>query len=244
MMFLGEYSIENSVIGFFPQVKDEPISYIEVEVPDGRKRDKEYFFNAGYQRLEGFSLYSKAKPTDFISTINFYYDFALVTPDFASFLRDNTQLRAIDAPVLYKGKTHNYQLVQFQSFADAYVDIPECKFYLKRGNDYIERLQFGSFDALASFKKECAMSFGETMVVTEVGMYEPIFKPGLEDLDVVLFSLNFRPKKVVYVLFSEKLKQEIESRGFTGIQFKPYEPASYSRPKVDLESLPLRHVSS
>jgi hypothetical protein len=87
------------------------------------------------------------------------------------------------------------------------------------------------------------MNFSKTMVITEVGMYEPVFKPGLEDLDVVLFSFDYKPYKLVRVLFSEKLKQEIESRGFTGIQFKPYEPASYSRPKVDLESLPLRHVS-
>lgn len=214
------YSINNSadltVIGRQPQVEITDPSPNAEEVRKAR-------FSLGNGKMPFkpsmyyLDLLHRAKFTDFldsswVSTSNAM----LISEKFYEFLQNFrlAEYEFIPVVVTKRTKTWNAFLLHFYEYQDYLIDFPKSKFYKENRSRKVELLSepFGNFEAYQRLSQQ--LREGPEEMYGLILSYEMYF---VQEPTFDLFRIG-TPRFGLYV--SEKLKNAIESHGFTGIKFE------------------------
>lgn len=221
------YSIESSqnrkILGKIPQVK-EFIHHCDVW-EDPNFIDRFVFKKIEIQPiLSNVVLHSKAKRTDLIDTfgdIGFAHSYLIsnklkeIIEKFNCF-----GFQFFKTYVIHENeKIKDYWVINKYDFAYNFIDFKKTIFFKKNSlnRDVIEEINFTSLDDF--LLKIVDLKYPITIATSNIFFNE--------NMNLDLFSLRFYENGGHKGIVSERLKNEIEKEGITGIEFKPLELSIY-----------------
>ncbi|BFM42905.1 hypothetical protein CFS9_15460 [Flavobacterium sp. CFS9] len=220
-----EHSMNKKILGHYPQIK-EIIHHCAVW-EDPRFIDRFSFEKININPIiSNPVLYQNSNLTDLIDVrgeIGFLSKI-LISGKLKSILekRRTTGFDFFKIPVFYREKIiEDYYILNVYEDNNNFIDINKCRVqYHKKADDYkftyntnTEYLTFENFDSFNSLL-DVAIKNNESFFIDKIILKDSIN----EDF----FLLRYVESGVKYVV-SEKLKQEIEDAGCTGIEFQPIE---------------------
>ncbi|WP_027383095.1 imm11 family protein [Epilithonimonas caeni] len=170
-------------------------------------------------------LHKKSKLTDLISVVGMGFTRKLLLSNkLKEILETKTgrgQVQFFNSPIIYKDSFINeYWIVNSVKSYSKFIDIKKSTLLIRKrkeeGGTYLENIYFDSFNDLVTY-------IGKNELEGKI-FFSKIYMNS--DFKEDFFVLNYIDGGIKY-LVSEKLKQEIEEAGCTGIEFQPSE-LSYS----------------
>lgn len=217
--FAIQHSMNTKIVGKIPHTK-EVIHNCDVW-DEPRFIDRMFFKKIeGKPILSNAVLFPNAKLTDFIVTFGMGFSFgSMLISDKLKKILEGFNVLGLQYfktfLILNNVKIENYWQTHNFKFAYEYIDFVGSEFYLKNSEtrviDYSKRLIF-----------ENSTEF-EKFVNNREYPYSPIIKTIKFNTNMNLdyFTLRFFELGNGYGIVSEKLKEEIEKQGITGIEFRP-----------------------
>jgi hypothetical protein len=211
-------SLERKVIGHYPQVK-EVIYSCDVD------NEPRFIEHVNYKKIDfepivaNAVLYSSSKLTDLIHSGGVGFSLKLlVSTKLKSILEKFrlTGLQFFKDPLIYRGNEEDYWILNFYEVDMQFIDYPNSDIYItKNVFDYVEKLSLNSFlefnDVMSKINH---LGFPMGVMIERYTL--------IDTIDQDFFILLNVWGGINYVV-SERLKQEMESAGCTGIVFRPSE---------------------
>jgi len=134
----------------------------------------------------------------------------------------NSDMQFFKAPIIKNGELiEDYWILNFHKFNHEFIDIPASRiYYEKKSSDYVTTYktikEYVKFSNLKEFEEKLSevRVNGETLSIEKLELLH-------EKINQDFFMIRYSFGGLYYV--SEKLKQEIEQRKYTGVEFRPIE---------------------
>ncbi len=221
-----QYSNNLKIIGKYPQTKS--IKYNCHVWDDPRFIEHVHFEKIDFEPITANAILQlKSKQTDLINT-NSSIGFSkklLVSEKLKTILLKNraTGLQFFRAPIIQNNLIiEDYWILNMYEFNNDYVDISKSKvFYNKKAVDYKlsfntikEQIYFDTFQQFEQKKIQLWSDNEEIIIIEKINLHAESIKEDFFMIDHIFGKLFF---------ISERLKQEIEETGCSGIEFQPIE---------------------
>jgi hypothetical protein len=221
------YSIESSlnkkIMGKIPQAKGF-VHHCNVW-EDPNFIDKFIFEKIEIQPvLSNVVLHSKAQRTDLIDTFgDVGFNFSYLISNKLKEILEKFNIFGFQFFKTYviqeNEKLNDYWVINIFDFAFNYIDFAKTTFFIKNGlsRDITDEINISDLDHFLT--KINVLKYPETIAISNIFFNEKM------KLD--LFSIRFHENGGQKGIISERLKNEIEKEGITGIEFKPIELSIY-----------------
>ena len=218
---MASYCIQNSlnskILGHYPQVKD--IQYHCNVWEEPKFIEHVHFQNVNFEPITASAvLYSSSKPTDLISVTGMGFTRKLLlSGKFKKIITRSRKsgLQFFKSPIIHKNKKiEDYWVLNMYEINMEFIDFKNSKIFLMKGiSTILKELEVKNYDHFKEIKKEIDKRGYPFNIL--IDRFSLISNP----TDDFFTLLNVEGG--VKYLVSEKLKQEIEEAGCTGIEFMP-----------------------